>query len=44
MARQLLADLTGMGIPAGCELLDTISPQYLAGKHRSPPVCTDQLN
>ncbi len=29
-ARQLLQDLTEMGMPVGCELLDTISPQYLA--------------
>lgn len=30
MARQLLCDLTDMGIPVALELLDTISPQYLA--------------
>lgn len=30
MARQLLCDLTNMGVPVGSELLDTISPQYLA--------------
>ncbi|KAL0952366.1 hypothetical protein HGRIS_006644 [Hohenbuehelia grisea] len=30
MARQLLCDLTDMGIPVGSELLDTISPQYIA--------------
>ncbi|PVU99841.1 hypothetical protein BB559_000356 [Furculomyces boomerangus] len=29
VARKLLIDLTSMGIPAGCELLDTISPQFL---------------
>ncbi|TPX34027.1 hypothetical protein SmJEL517_g03173 [Synchytrium microbalum] len=30
IARQLLCDLTDSGIPVGCELLDTISPQFLA--------------
>ncbi|KIY47644.1 3-deoxy-7-phosphoheptulonate synthase [Fistulina hepatica ATCC 64428] len=30
IARQLLCDLTNMGIPVGSELLDTISPQYLS--------------
>jgi 3-deoxy-7-phosphoheptulonate synthase len=30
LARQLLCDLTNLGIPVGSELLDTISPQYLA--------------
>jgi len=30
IARQLLCDLTDLGIPVGSELLDTISPQYLA--------------
>lgn len=30
MGRQLLVDLTDMGIPVGSELLDTISPQYIA--------------
>ena len=30
IARQLLQDLTELGMPVGCELLDTISPQYLA--------------
>ncbi|KAF8154080.1 3-deoxy-7-phosphoheptulonate synthase [Crassisporium funariophilum] len=30
MARQLLCDLTDLGIPVGSELLDTISPQYVA--------------
>ncbi|KAH9964956.1 hypothetical protein BC827DRAFT_902279 [Russula dissimulans] len=29
LARQLLCDLTHLGIPVGSELLDTISPQYL---------------
>ncbi|KAH9976768.1 3-deoxy-7-phosphoheptulonate synthase [Lactifluus volemus] len=28
-ARQLLCDLTDLGVPVGSELLDTISPQYL---------------
>lgn len=30
IARQLLCDITELGLPVGCELLDTISPQYLA--------------
>lgn len=30
MARQLLADLNAMGLPAGTEYLDLISPQYIA--------------
>eukprot|EP00834_Sanchytrium_tribonematis_P005386 NODE_323_length_9725_cov_0.840536.p3 type:complete len:365 gc:universal NODE_323_length_9725_cov_0.840536:5363-4269(-) len=30
VARKLLQDLTELGMPVGCELLDTISPQYLA--------------
>jgi len=30
IARKLLCDLTDMGIPVGSELLDTISPQYIA--------------
>lgn len=29
-ARKLLIDLNEMGVPAGCELLDTIVPQYLS--------------
>lgn len=29
-ARKLLCDLTDMGVPVGSELLDTISPQYIA--------------
>lgn len=29
-ARKLLIDLNEMGVPAGCELLDTIIPQYLS--------------
>ncbi|KAJ2354848.1 hypothetical protein IWW50_002573 [Coemansia erecta] len=28
-ARTLLLDITEKGLPAGCELLDTISPQYI---------------
>jgi hypothetical protein len=32
IARQLLCDLTDMGVPIGSELLDTISPQYLADR------------
>ncbi|ORX77192.1 phospho-2-dehydro-3-deoxyheptonate aldolase-like protein [Basidiobolus meristosporus CBS 931.73] len=30
IARQLLIDITSMGVPVGSELLDTISPQFLA--------------
>ncbi|CAG8568820.1 916_t:CDS:2 [Ambispora gerdemannii] len=30
IARKLLCDITEFGVPVGCELLDTISPQYLA--------------
>ena len=30
IARKLLLDVTNMGLPAGTEFLDTISPQYLA--------------
>ena len=30
IARKLLVDLTSMGIPVGSELLDTISPQFIA--------------
>ncbi|KAI0315107.1 3-deoxy-7-phosphoheptulonate synthase [Amylostereum chailletii] len=30
MARQLLCDLTHLGVPVGSELLDTISPQYIS--------------
>jgi 3-deoxy-7-phosphoheptulonate synthase len=29
IARQLLCDLTNLGVPVGSELLDTISPQFL---------------
>jgi 3-deoxy-7-phosphoheptulonate synthase len=29
MARQLLCDINKLGMPAGAELLDTISPQYI---------------
>ena len=28
-ARRLLADLAELGVPAGCELLDTITPQFI---------------
>ncbi|BFI95543.1 MAG: 3-deoxy-7-phosphoheptulonate synthase [Rhodanobacter sp.] len=30
VARQLLCDINALGMPAGCEFLDIISPQYLA--------------
>jgi 3-deoxy-7-phosphoheptulonate synthase len=30
VARQLLCDITHLGVPVGSELLDTISPQYIA--------------
>ena len=30
-ARKLLLDITGMGVPAGTEMLDHITPQYVAG-------------
>ncbi len=30
VARQLLADLTGLGMPVACEFLDNILPQYIA--------------
>ncbi|KAM0747740.1 3-deoxy-7-phosphoheptulonate synthase [Meredithblackwellia eburnea MCA 4105] len=30
IARSLLADITNTGMPVGCELLDTISPQFLS--------------
>lgn len=29
-ARQLLLDINAMGLPAGCEFLDMITPQYIA--------------
>jgi 3-deoxy-7-phosphoheptulonate synthase len=32
VARQLLCDLTNIGVPVGSELLDTISPQYIADR------------
>jgi 3-deoxy-7-phosphoheptulonate synthase len=35
VARQLLLDIAKMGLPVGCEFLDTISPQYTAGKRFS---------
>jgi len=30
IARKLLTDLTALGLPVGCEFLDTISPQFIA--------------
>lgn len=30
LARQLLVDITNLGLPVACEMLDTISPQYTA--------------
>lgn len=30
VARKLLVDCAALGVPAGCEFLDTISPQYIA--------------
>ena len=30
LARRLLLDLAGIGMPAGCEFLDPISPQFIA--------------
>jgi 3-deoxy-7-phosphoheptulonate synthase len=30
LARGLLRDINGLGLPAGCEYLDTISPQYIS--------------
>lgn len=30
IARKLLCDINEMGMPVGCELLDTISPQFIA--------------
>src|SRR5215831_13410726 len=30
LARQLLLDIIGMGLPAGCEFLDPITPQFFA--------------
>ena len=30
IARQVLVDVNGLGVPAGSELLDTISPQYVS--------------
>lgn len=30
IARTLLLDIAKLGLPAGCEFLDTISPQYIA--------------
>lgn len=36
IARQLLCDLTDLGVPVGSELLDTISPQFISDR-MSPP-------
>lgn len=36
IARQLLCDLTDLGIPVGSELLDTISPQYIGDREYTP--------
>jgi 3-deoxy-7-phosphoheptulonate synthase len=36
MARQLLCDITHMGVPVGVELLDTISPQFMSASHEPP--------
>ncbi len=30
IARRLLLDIAGLGVPVGCEFLDTITPQYIA--------------
>ncbi len=30
LARKLLIDINGMGLPTGCEFLDTATPQYIA--------------
>src|SRR5207249_3482263 len=30
LARQLLLDITALGMPSGCEFLDPITPQYIA--------------
>ena len=30
LARQILLEINELGLPCGCEFLDTISPQYLA--------------
>ncbi len=30
LARRLLLDLAGLGVPAGCEFLDPITPQFIA--------------
>ena len=30
LARRLLLDVTGLGLPVGCEFLDPITPQYIA--------------
>lgn len=41
IARQLYCDLTNMGVPVGSELLDTISPQYIADCRWSFDLLTD---
>ena len=38
MARQLLCDITAIGIPVGVELLDTISPQFLSVSRLLNPI------
>jgi 3-deoxy-7-phosphoheptulonate synthase len=39
MGRQLLCDLTDLGLPVGSELLDTISPQFISDcKPHSTPI------
>ncbi|KAG6908475.1 3-deoxy-7-phosphoheptulonate synthase [Tephrocybe rancida] len=40
IARQLLCDLTELGIPVGSELLDTISPQYIADREHKLHIFT----
>lgn len=54
IARGLLAEITHSGVPVGCELLDTISPQFLsdciswgaigARTTGSYPLCRTALN
>ena len=38
MARQLLCDITAIGVPVGVELLDTISPQFLTVSRQHNPI------
>lgn len=38
MARQLLCDITAIGVPVGVELLDTISPQFLSVSYPLNPM------